>query len=101
MKEERKNKKRRENIFTNVGFVSLLIVFFLLVGALGYYLLDSENWVEAFYTSASVMTGVGASDAPRKNAGKIFSTFFTLVTNLLFLFIVGYIVQFYARQGET
>ena len=102
MKENEKQKKRkRENIFTNVWFVSLLILFFLLFGALGYYLLDSENWIEAFYTSASVMTGVGASDAPKQNAGKIFSTFFTLVTNLLFLFIVGYIVQFYARQGET
>ena len=101
MKEDKKIKKRRENIFTNVGFVSLLIVFFLLVGALGYYLFDKPNWVEAFYTSASVMTGVGAAEIPRQNAGKIFATFFTLVTNLLFLFIVGYIVQFYARQGET
>ena len=101
MKEERKNKKRKENIFTNVGFVSLLSVFFLLVGALGYYLLDDQNWTEAFYTSASVMTGVGATSSPQNQEGKIFATFFTLVTNLLFLFIVGYIVQFYARQGET
>ena len=99
MKEDKK-KRKRENIFTNVGFVSLLIVFFLLIGALGYYLLDSGDWVEAFYTSASIMTSVGALDAPQSNSGKIFSIFFTLVTNLLFLFIVSYIVQFYASQGD-
>ena len=100
MKEDKKIKKR-ENIFTNVGFVSLLILFFLLFGALGYYLLDEPDWVEAFYTSASVMTSVGGVDAPKTNLGKIFSIFFTLVTNLLFLFIVSYIVQFYASQGEV
>ena len=46
---DKREKRKRENIFTNVGFVSLLIVFFLLVGALGYYLLDDQNWTEAFY----------------------------------------------------
>ena len=96
MKEDKK--KKRENIFTNVGFVSLLILFFLLIGALGYYLLDDQNLTEAFYTSTSVMTGVGAAGMPKNNRGKIFATIFTLVTNLLFLFIVGYIVQFYANQ---
>ena len=100
MKEEKKNKKRRENIFTNAGFVSLLILFFLLFGALGYYLLDSENWIDAFYTSASVMTSVGGVNSPVTDSGKIFSIFFTLITNLLFLFIVSYIVQFYASQGD-
>ena len=99
MKEDKKIKKR-ENIFTNVGFVSLLIIFFLLVGALGYYLLDEQNWTEAFYTSASVMTGVGAASSPAHQSGKIFATIFTMVTNLLFLFIVGYIVQFYANQRD-
>ena len=98
MKEDKK--KRKENIFTNVGFVSLLILFFLLFGALGYYLLDDQNWTDAFYTSTSVMTGVGASGLPAHQAGKIFATIFTLVTNLLFLFIVGYIVQFYANQRK-
>lgn len=97
----KEKKKKKENIFTNVGFVSLLILFFLLVGALGYYLLDEPDWVTAFYTSASIMTGVGAAENPNTSAAKIFSTFFTLVTNLLFLFIVGYIVQYYARQGEN
>ncbi len=90
-----KEKKKKANIFTDVGFILLLTLFFLLFGAVGYYIFDTPDWLDSFYTSASVMTGVGAADAPESRAAKLFSIGFTLVTNLLFLFIVGYVVHFY------
>ena len=107
MKDKNDKKKRIDNsdlkggIFTNVGFLTLLILLFLLIGTLGYYTLDEPNWIEAIYTSGSIMSGVGATDAPKTDAGKLFSLVFGLATNLLFLFIVGYVVQFYLRKSES
>ena len=107
MRHKKDKKKRVDNsdlkggIFTNVGFLVLLILLFLLIGTLGYYILDQSDWIEAVYASGSIMSGVGAIDAPKTNGAKLFSLVFGLATNLLFLFIVGYVVQFYLRKSES
>ena len=99
-KEMKKDEKKKGNIFTNAGFITLLIVGFLVIGAFGYYFLDNPDWIDAFYASASILTGVGAIDAPKSREAKLFSIVFTLATNLLLLFIIGYVVQFYIDQSK-
>ena len=100
-KNKKDNDDLRGGIFTNILFLILLILVFLIIGAIGYYLLDKPDWIDATYSAASIMTGVGSADEPVTHAAKLFSIPYILATNLLFLFIVGYVVQFYLRKSES
>ena len=84
-----KNEQDEEVNFYYIFFISVIV---LLIGMIGYYYLNRQNWTQAFYYSASVMSLVGAADQPITDPAKIFAGMYNLIVGLGYAVFVYYIV---------
>ncbi len=70
-------------------FATGLIAFSLGIGTPGYHYLADLNWIDSFYMSSMILTGMGpVSDMPSDTA-KMFSSFYALYSGIAFLSITG------------
>jgi hypothetical protein len=77
----------------SLGFVGVLLLVSLLVGAAGYWLsLDALHRSNAFYDAAMIMSGMGPVDHPAELSGKIFASLYALYSGLLLAVITGIVL---------
>ncbi len=60
-----------------------------LTGASIYHYVEKLSWVEAFLNAVLVMTGLGLTVTLQTTAGKIFTTFYAILSALVFFAVVG------------
>lgn len=66
-----------------------LIAFSLGLGTPGYHYLAELNWIDSFYMSSMILTGMGpVADMPSEGA-KLFSSVYALYSGIAFLSITG------------
>lgn len=66
--------------------VSLLIVAAsLLIGVMGYHLCGHLTWLDSFYNSSMILTGMGPVNPMDSAGGKIFASFYALFSGIAFL----------------
>jgi len=75
----------RNNYWKWLGIILIFGIVLLIIGILGYYLFDEENWVEAIYNASSVLSGVGAADIPVTDSSRIFASIYSLFTQLFYV----------------
>ncbi len=65
----------------------LLVMVSIAIGMAGYYFIGHLGWIDSFYMSSMILTGMGPiGDLPMKsNAGKLFSSFYALYSRVAFL----------------
>lgn len=80
---------KKKSIFTDIRFIIILSLVIFVIGILGFYFFNEQNWPAAIYDTASIMSGVGAADEPHTVSGKIFGTFYTLFIGLGYIFLIG------------
>jgi hypothetical protein len=59
--------------------------FSLLIGVLGYHYIADLGWIDSFYISSMILTGMGPTSEITCVAGKIFSSFYALFSGIIFL----------------
>lgn len=64
----------------------------LIVGILGYRLLEGLEWIDAFLESAMLLGGMGPLHAPATVAGKIFAGVYALYSGILVIGTAGIIL---------
>ncbi len=74
----------RYNLFT-LG----LIVFSLVIGVLGYKLTSNLGWLDSFYMSSMILTGMGPTSEMSSASAKVFSSFYALYSGVAFLSITA------------
>jgi hypothetical protein len=69
----------------------LIVGFSLAMGSTGYHYIAGLTWIDAFYNSAMILTGMGpVSDTPMRDApSKLFSAFYALYSGIAFLTMVA------------
>lgn len=69
----------------------LIVGFSLAMGSTGYHYIAGLTWIDAFYNSAMILTGMGpVSDTPMRDASsKLFSSFYALYSGIAFLTMVA------------
>ena len=67
----------------------ILIIFSVCVGAIGYHHFGHLNWLDSFYMSSMILTGMGPVAEMETDSGKIFSLFFALYSGVAFLSITA------------
>jgi len=70
-------------------FALSLIIFSLLIGTFGYYHFAQLNWIDSFYMSCMILTGMGPIIEMTSSAAKIFSSFYALYSGIAFLSITA------------
>ncbi|MCU7552412.1 hypothetical protein OCK74_25050 [Chitinophagaceae bacterium LB-8] len=70
-------------------FALMLIFISVLIGVIGYRYFGKLNWVDSFYMSCMILTGMGpVADMTTKGA-KLFSSFYALYSGVAFLSITA------------
>jgi len=71
-------------------FLSIfLIVFSLLIGVIGYHYSGPMGWLDAFYNSSMILTGMGPVNIITTDSGKWFASFYALYSGVAFLTTAG------------
>ena len=71
---------RKTIINSNVAYAGLLIIGLVVIGSLGYSLLEGWSLIDSVYATIITITTVGYGDlTPETPAGRIFAIFFTLI----------------------
>ncbi len=87
----------------------LVIIVALLIGVLGYHLLEDMPFLEAFLNAALTLSDMGLVTPLKTTGGKIFASIYALFAGLAFISIMGVIFapiihrflhQFYSKDGD-
>ena len=91
MKDENKRRKKNEKLYGYIVFAICLTLVLFIIGILGFYLFEKPDWIKSIYSTAAVMSVVGI-DEPKKDAAKIFASFYMMAIGLGYIFLMSYIV---------
>lgn len=80
---------KRMSIFSAFGIILLAITIF--IGMIGLVTLDHETIVDAFTNTAMIVTSVGVNTPIKMNSAKIFCGYYSLVSNFIYISVVGII----------
>jgi voltage-gated potassium channel len=79
------------------GFAVAAFALVLIVGTIGFKLLEEEGWVAALYRSVVTTSLTGLDTRPRTTGGQIFAIFVLFFGVAIFLYVAGAIVEVIAR----
>jgi hypothetical protein len=72
------------------GFFSLILITFSVgIGVLGYNYFGKLNWLDSFYMSCMILTGMGPVTEMTSESSKLFSSFYALYSGIAFLSITA------------
>jgi hypothetical protein len=72
-------------VFKYFVYSMSLIGFGLLTGILGYHLFAGLNWMDSFYNTSMILTGMGPVADMTSVSAKLFSSFYALFSGIIFL----------------
>jgi len=81
-----------QRLLVHLGIALLMTVFSLVIGMVGYHVLEQLSWIDAFLNSAMLLGGMGPVDPPHSDAGKLFAGFYALYAGLMFIITAGLLV---------
>jgi hypothetical protein len=73
-------------------FACLLITFSVGIGTIGYRYFAQLNWLDSFYMSSMILTGMGPTAAMETANAKVFSSLYALYSGIAFLSITAVIL---------
>jgi hypothetical protein len=77
----------------HAGFAGLVIVGSLVVGILGYRLLEGMDWIDAYLNAAMLLGGMGPVEPQLKtDAGKIFAGLYALYSGMVVLVVASILI---------
>jgi hypothetical protein len=79
-------------IAAHVGVALVLVGAAFAVGILGYRTTEHMPWLDAMLNAAMILGGMGPVNELHTNAGKVFATFYSLFSGIVFLVSVGFMV---------
>jgi hypothetical protein len=68
-----------------------IIVCSLLIGVIGYHLLEGLSWIDSLLNASMILGGMGPVNGLQTNAGKVFASLYALYSGIVFLVVAGVI----------
>ena len=69
----------------------LLLVGTIFMGACVYHFVEGFSWVDAVLNAVMIMTGLGLVDTVHTTIGKLFTTFYAVITAIVFYMVLAII----------
>ena len=79
------SKKFYNRVVRNLILSGLIVSFSLALGTFGYHFIGKLSYIDAFYNSSMILTGMGPVNHIDCTAGKLFASFYALFSGLAFL----------------
>ena len=76
-------------LLRHLVFASVILVFSLGIGTVGYQVFGNLKWIDAFLNASMILTGMGPVDHVETDGGKLFSACYALFSGVAFLTFVG------------
>ncbi len=74
----------------NFTLVAMAIIFgSLVIGMIGYHLLEGFSWIDSLLNAAMILGGMGPVNPLATTGGKIFASFYALYSGVIFLVVAG------------
>ena len=90
----------RELVIRRLSFGILLLMASLIIGQLGYILLEDYTLIEAFYMTVITLSTVGFTEVrPLSNTGRLFTSFYIIINLGIFAYAIGTITSYFV-EGE-
>jgi hypothetical protein len=70
-----------------------LILFSLALGTLGYHYSANLGWLDSFYNTSMILTGMGPVNIITNESGKWFASFYALYSGVAFLTTAGVLLS--------
>jgi|ERR1041385_1952393 hypothetical protein len=67
------------------GLALIIMALALSLGVLGYHFLGKLGWVDALLNASMILSGMGPVDPMPSSAAKVFSSFYALLSGLVFI----------------
>lgn len=83
------NQKFAIRLFRYFLFCCTLIAISLAIGTIGYKYIGKMSWINSFYMSSMILTGMGPTGNMPSSAAKLFSSFYALYSGVAFLSITA------------
>ncbi|HLF13911.1 MAG TPA: hypothetical protein VI932_03355 [Bacteroidota bacterium] len=64
----------------------------LFIGVAGYHLTEELTWIDSLLNASMILSGMGPASELRTTAGKLFASFYSLFSGIIFLVAAGVIV---------
>jgi hypothetical protein len=78
-------------VFINLVAGSIVLLFSLCLGMVGYHYLFHVGWVDSLYNASMILTGMGPVDKAPDNTAKVFASFYAIYSGVAFLTSVAII----------
>ncbi len=70
-------------------FSAVLLGTSLGIGILGYHYINDLAWIDALLNASMILTGMGPIDAMKNDAAKLFASFYSIFSGVVFLSTVA------------
>lgn len=78
------------NRMARYASIALLIILgSLAMGILGYRIFEGMEWIDALVNAAMILGGMGPVNELHTTGGKLFASFYSLYSGMVFLVVVG------------
>ena len=67
----------------------VLLVLTLLLGTIMFHNIEPFSWIDAFFSSVLILTGIGMEKTLSTPAGKLSTSFYALFSTMIFYVILG------------
>lgn len=71
--------------FAFLLYAAIVIAFSLLIGMLGYHFIGELSWIDSLLNASMILTGMGPVNIMQSNAAKLFASFYSLYSGVVFL----------------
>jgi hypothetical protein len=78
-----------KRIGKNIIFTIIIISLSLLLGTTGYHYLAAQSWIDSFHNASMILSGMGPVVIITSDAGKLFSSFYALISGLIIVTNMG------------
>jgi len=89
----------KDSVYLNFVFVAISLLLLILVGILGYSLIEGWNWLDAFYQTVITFSTVGFHEvSPLSQAGRMFTVFLIFFGLVIIALLSGSVTTWFVSS---
>ena len=86
-------KEYYNRLFRNFLWGGVIVAVSLLIGILGYHFTEKLGWLDSLLNASMILTGMGPVDPMTTTASKLFASFYSIFSGVVFLTTIAFVLS--------